>query len=56
MDEYLTVKAVAQRLAISQMMVLRLIKAGRISANRIGSIWRIPSVAVERYLTESLTK
>jgi excisionase family DNA binding protein len=51
-DSLLTVGEVAQIMRVSNMTVYRLIKAGQISAIRVGKNYRIRGRDVERYLSE----
>ena len=51
-DPLLTVSEVAQLMRVSNMTVYRLIKAGQLSAIRVGKNYRIRGADIDRYLTE----
>jgi excisionase family DNA binding protein len=51
-DPLLTVGEVAQLMRVSNMTVYRLIKAGQLSALRVGKNYRLRRRDVERYLSE----
>ena len=51
-DPLLTVGEVAQLMRVSNMTVYRLIKAGQLSAIRVGKNYRIRGADIDRYLTE----
>ena len=51
-DKLLTIKEVAKYLRVSERSVLRYIKAGRLSASRIGQ-WRIKESDLEKFLKEN---
>jgi excisionase family DNA binding protein len=51
-EPLLTVGEVAQIMRVSNMTVYRLIKAGQMSAIRVGKNYRIRRTDVERYLNE----
>ena len=51
-EPLLTVGEVASLMRVSNMTVYRLIKAGQLSAIRVGKNYRIRRLDVDRYLTE----
>lgn len=51
-EPLLTVGEVAALMRVSNMTVYRLIKAGQLSAIRVGKNYRIRRTDVDRYLTE----
>lgn len=51
-EPLLTVGEVANLMRVSNMTVYRLIKAGQLSAIRVGKNYRIRRTDVDRYLTE----
>ena len=51
-EPLLTVVEVAQLMRVSNMTVYRLIKAGQLSAIRVGKNYRIRRGDVDRYLTD----
>jgi len=51
-DRLLTVQEVADLMRVSTMTVYRLIKAGQLSALRVGRSWRLRAAEVERFLTD----
>ena len=51
-EPLLTVGEVAQVMRVSNMTVYRLIKAGQLSAIRVGKNYRIRRSDIERYLSE----
>ncbi len=51
-ERLLTVSEVANAMRVSNMTVYRLIKAGQLSAIRVGKNYRIRRRDVERYLSE----
>ena len=51
-EPLLTVGEVAAIMRVSNMTVYRLIKAGQLSAIRVGKNYRLRRVDVERYLTD----
>lgn len=51
-EPLLTVGEVAHLMRVSNMTVYRLIKAGQLSAIRVGKNYRIRRADVDRYLTE----
>ena len=53
-DRLLTVAEVAEHMRVSNMTVYRLIKAGSLSAIRVGKNYRIRSRDLDAYLTASL--
>lgn len=54
-EPLLTVGEVATLMRVSNMTVYRLIKAGQLSAIRVGKNYRIRRADVERYLSERST-
>ncbi|MBW3580731.1 MAG: helix-turn-helix domain-containing protein [Actinobacteria bacterium] len=54
--QYLTVAEVAAILRVSTMTVYRLIKAGDLSAIRVGRSYRLPEDDVDRYLARGFTE
>ena len=53
---FLTVAEVAGLLRVSTMTVYRLIKAGELSAARVGRSYRVTEDDVDRYLASSYTQ
>jgi excisionase family DNA binding protein len=51
-EKLMTVAEVATAMRVSNMTVYRLIKAGQLSAIRVGKNYRIRETEVDRYLTE----
>ena len=51
-ERLLTVSEVASAMRVSNMTVYRLIKAGSLSAIRVGKNYRIRETEVDRYLRE----
>ena len=49
-DEILSVDELCELLKIGKNTAYRLLKEGRISATRIGRVWKIPKEAVVKYL------
>jgi len=45
-----TVEEVARRLRVKASTVLRLIRRGELFARKVGSAWRVPAAALDRYL------
>ena len=52
--QYLTVKEVAEMLALSEPLVRQLIQAGDIPAVRVGKFYRVVAAALDAYLEEAL--
>jgi len=50
--DLMTVREVAEMMRVSNMTVYRLIKAGQLSAIRVGKNYRIRRSDIERYLTD----
>ena len=48
--QFLTVAEVAAMMRVSKMTVYRLVHAGELPAVRVGRSFRVPEVAVHRYL------
>jgi excisionase family DNA binding protein len=55
MDEYMTVKEIAERLRMSFQSVSRAIARGDLTAHKIGGQYRISVEAVECMLNKTLT-
>ena len=55
MREFLSVRAVAERLSMSHQSVSRLIARGELAAHKLGGTYRIPAEAVERMLEQTQT-
>ena len=55
-DSFMTVAEVAQMLRVSTMTVYRLIKAGELSALRVGRSYRLRPDDVDRYLADRYTQ
>ena len=55
MDTFLTTEEVAQRMRVSQNMILQLIKRGELPATRFGKLWRIKESDLEDYLNRNYT-
>ena len=55
-DSFMTVAEVAQMLRVSTMTVYRLIKAGELSALRVGRSYRLRPDDVDRYLADRYTE
>ncbi len=49
-DRFLTVQEVAEQMRVSNMTVYRLIKAGELTAARVGRSYRLREVEVDSYL------
>ena len=52
-DDLLTVDEVCEILRIGHNTIYRLLKEGNLKGFRCGRIWKIPKVAVEKYIMES---
>ena len=56
MDEILTAEQVAQVLKIHQFTVLKFIKQGKLKASKLGRMYRIRRVDVEKFLDDQTEK
>lgn len=48
--ELLTIEEVAEKLKVSKRTVYEWIRSGRLEAVKAGSLWRIPTEALEKFL------
>jgi len=53
--EMVTPEQIAQRMRVSQNMILQLIKRGELPATRFGKLWRIKESDLEDYLSRNYT-
>jgi excisionase family DNA binding protein len=53
MDDYLSVQAVAARLAINERTARRLIERGELSALRVGGQWRVSEDALADFIARN---
>lgn len=56
MEGLYTVEQVADYLKVSTKTVRRLIKSNKIIASKVGGVWRIKPVDIERYLNTTRNK
>jgi excisionase family DNA binding protein len=49
---FLSVRGVAEELAVSEATVRRLVRSGELLGVRVGSVLRVPGASVEEYLEE----
>ena len=52
LGELLDVDAVCTRLAVRRPSIYALIRRGELPAVRVGRLWRIPAVALERFVAQ----
>lgn len=51
--EYVTVSEIAKAVRISRMTVYRLIESKKIPSVKFGNSYRVPKIAIEKYLNEN---
>ncbi len=55
-SRFISIEELMKRLDIGKTTAYQLLSSGELAAFRIGKVWKIPEEAVDRYISEKITK